>query len=469
MSIFDSLRLTLSGALGPAIEARGVASSNGSKPQTQSVAVIGLGYVGLPLAVLAQEKGWSVTGVDIDAEKVAKINRGVCPIKDDRLAKDLVRHPIAATTDPAAVAASAVIVIAVPTPVTEENLPDLQPLLAAIAAIRPYLAPGQVVIVESTINPGVMNEAVVPELKKRADLALDADGRADGIFLAHCPERINPGDPKWTVRNIPRVLGGYSAEGTARARQFYESVLDAPVTVMASVTEAEAVKILENTFRDVNIAFVNEMARSFAALGIDVTHVIAGASTKPFAFMPHYPGNGVGGHCISVDPYYMIERGRQAGFEHEFLTLARQINNDMPAYAVELLINGLKNRGIDPAQATVAVLGVSYKRDIDDVRNSPALDIIRLMQDRQLSFRVFDPYVPGQSTVASLDAALTGCQAVMVATDHAAFVSQLTGNYLAQKGITVIVDGKNALDADAIAASGIHYYGIGRSRLPQTG
>ncbi|HLD26126.1 MAG TPA: nucleotide sugar dehydrogenase [Candidatus Andersenbacteria bacterium] len=422
------------------------------------VAIVGLGYVGLPLAVLARAKGWQAIGYDINAEKVAQINQGVNPLADPELSEQLKHYPIEATTDPARVAAAEIIIVAVPTPVTAANEPDLHPLEQALQNILPHLVTDQTIVVESTINPGVMDEVVRPLLEERRDITL---------HIAHCPERINPADPKWTVRNIPRVLGAYTAEGTARARAFYESVLEAPVKIMGSPTEAEAVKILENTFRDVNIAFINEMAKSFAALNINILNVIEGAATKPFAFMPHYPGNGVGGHCISVDPYYMIARARQAGFDHEFLKLARQINDSMPAYTIELLEQALAQHGLSLETATIALLGVAYKKNVGDTRRSPALTAMRLLEKRGAAVRVFDPLVPAKSTVASLAEALVGSTAVLLACDHDELTAALTPATLAAASIKIVIDGKNALNAEDIARHGITYYGIGQ-RTAQT-
>jgi len=421
------------------------------------VVVGGLGYVGLPLAVLAQEKGWAVTSQDIDQVKVESISQGVSPLKDDRLAADLKQYPIKATTDYSVVATADVIIITVPTPVTEKKEPDLSPLKSALTGIAPHLKPQQLLIIESTVNPGVMDEIVMPLLNESTKIASD-------IHLAYCPERINPGDPKWTVRNIPRVLGGYSPAGIKLAQDFYSSVLEAPIMIMNSAAEAEAVKIIENTFRDVNIAFVNEMAKSFDALNIDIVKVIEGAATKPFAFMPHYPGSGVGGHCISVDPYYMIDRGQHVGFDHKFLRLARQINDSMPQYTVDLLAKGLTAKSLDLATAKIALLGLAYKKDVADIRESPALELRHIISQSNSNLRVFDPFVPSQSTVKSLDAALKNTDAVVLATAHTEFKNQLTAENLKAAGVKVVIDGRNALDADAIASSGLYYHGIGRSR-----
>lgn len=423
---------------------------------TKRLCVVGLGYVGLPLALLARSKGWDVIGFDVDEEKVKKITSGVAPFEDAYVASELLKSPLVASTDPSVIATVDVVVVAVPTPVTHDHMPDLKPLLSSLESILPHLKNGQLLSIESTINPGVMTEAVLPILQKRPELSL---------HVVHCPERVNPGDSKWSVRNIPRVIGGITPEATRAGKEFYESILDAPVKEMGSVTEAEAVKILENTFRDINIAFVNEMARSFDKLGIDVKNVIEGAATKPFAFMPHYPGNGVGGHCISVDPYYMIERGRQAGFDHKFLKLARDINNSMPEYAVSLIDRGVTATGLTAKPLEVAFLGLSYKKDIDDIRESPALEMKKLLEARSdIHLRVFDPHVPKLSSVTSLAEALSGAHIVILATNHTNLVEYLTPENLKTQGIRFIIDGKNALDADAIAEAGVLYLGIGRTR-----
>lgn len=433
--------------------------------QDKKLVVVGLGYVGLPLALLAAERDWDVHGLDVNEEKITAIQNGRAPIKDPKIEAELKKYPLEATNDPAIVANANIIVIAVPTPVNRKHEPDLTPLISAVTSIKPYLKAGQVLIIESTINPGVMDEVVVPLLTVDTSLAVDAETTSNCLYLAHCPERINPGDQHWTTRNIPRVIGGYSETGINLAHAFYTSILDAPVMKMNSVAEAEAVKILENTFRDVNIAFINEMAKSFAKLNIDITHVIAGASTKPFAFMPHYPSSGVGGHCISVDPYYMIERARQVGFDHAFLKLAREINNSMPTYTVDLMQQARADLKLSDA-TPVALLGLAYKKNIDDIRESPSLIIRQLLEEQSVPLHVFDPYLPQKSTVKSLDEALANQPIIILATDHDEFVQKLTPAACRKVNCQLIIDCKNALDGPAYAAAGIHYYGIGRKYLP---
>lgn len=428
--------------------------------QKNTLAVVGIGYVGLPVALLSQQKGWHVTGIDTNKERVDMVNAGKSPFEDEFTTNLITDHPITATTDFTVVQDADVVVVAVPTPVTDSHEPDLTPLKSALASILPHLQPGQLLSIESTINPGVMDEVVVPLLETREDLPLSGD---NALHVVHCPERINPGDKQWTIRNIPRVIGGYTPEATAAGKKFYESIVEAEIKPMASVTEAEAVKIFENTFRDINIAFVNEMAKSFDRLGIDVVHVIEGASTKPFAFLAHYPGNGVGGHCISVDPYYMIERARQVGFDHKFLMLARQINDSMPEYTIELMDHGVKKLGIK--EPTVALLGLAYKKNIDDLRESPCLDIRALLEQRGGDLRVFDPHVLKESTVKTLEDAVSGADVVILGTNHDEFTEAVTGKFLKKHGVKVIVDGKNALDDKDIEAAGVTYYGIGRSSI----
>ena len=449
-----------------------------------TLAVVGLGYVGLPLAALAQEKGWRVVGYDIDATRVADIQAGNIPFQDARLQSALAEHPIEATTDPEALKTADVLVIAVPTPVDSAAHPDLGPLTAAVRAVAAHAQRGALLSVESTVNPGVCEEIVAPLLQEHHRDVLSGD-----LDLVHCPERVNPGDTRWSVRNIPRVLGGYTPAATDRGIAFYETILEAPIRRMSTLRAAEAVKITENVFRDINIAFVNELAQSFDRLGIDVQEVIAGAATKPFAFMAHTPGCGVGGHCIPVDPYYLIEHAHEQGFDHRFLRLAREINKGMPRYTVERLKEAMGQGGPSATETReggaphapwpmpppgplrgvrVALLGLSYKRDVDDLRESPALEIQKILAEEGAEVITFDPHVPDRSTAPTLADALRAADAVCIATDHTAFRS-LTAADFHGTPVRTIVDGRNCLAMEAFAGSGIVYRGIGRElkELPQ--
>lgn len=417
----------------------------------KNVSVIGLGYVGLPLALLSAKKGYQVTGIDLDKAKVAKINKGLDPLGDEYIAKHIKDTTFHAVSDFSVIAESDIAIICVPTPVKNDYQPDLGPLKGAATSVAKNLKKGCLVIVESTINPGVCDEIVIPLIEKESGLKVNQD-----FDVSHCPERINPGDKTWNVENIPRVAGSSSAEGLRKTVKFYESIVDAAIKPMGSLKEAEACKVVENSFRDINIAFVNELAKSFTKLGINVKNVIDGAATKPFAFMPHYPSIGVGGHCIPVDPYYLIEYARGYGFEHELLSLARSINNSMPEFTVDQLIEGLNEAGLTPKGAKVTLLGLSYKANVGDDRESPSYKVIQILKDKGVNLRTYDPYFPDKSSAHSLDEALKAADAVILATNHKEFL-EIDFNDL---GIKVLVDGKNCLDKSKLSKQ-LVYKGIG--------
>ncbi len=400
------------------------------------VAVIGLGYVGLPLALLAEVKGYDVIGIDNNPQKIKNLK-------------------IKATSDFAETKDADIVIICVPTPVYKNRNPDYSPVKNACKSIAPYLKKGELVVLESTVNPGVCEEIVAPIIEKYSGLLVGE------FLLAHCPERINPGDDKWDVSNIPRVVGGWNRQSTQKAYEFYTSILSSHVKIMNSLKEAEAVKIVENSFRNINIAFVNELAQSFSKLGIDVVNVIDGASTKPFAFMAHYPGCGVGGHCIPVDPYYLIDYAKKNGYTHRFLSLACKVNEEMPSYTVSLLKRELKKQGKKMKGSTVAVLGLSYKANIADLRESPAEDIIKHLKKGGAAVKSYDPYVDGDSKIKNLDDALESVDAVILATNHKEFL-ELTPEMLVKNNIKIIIDGRNCLPKKDFINAGIEYVGIGR-------
>lgn len=428
------------------------------KSDVTSVAIIGLGYVGLPLAIHCATRGFKTIGFDIDEVKVAQLERREADFLADeeatlfKKAKDLKL-----TSHESDLRGVSAYIICVPTPVTRDHTPDLKPIESAARVVGRNLRRGALVVVESTVNPGVCEHVVLPILEKTSRLP-----RGDFLF-AHCPERINPGDSRWSVRTIPRVLGARDKESLDVALSLYRTIIDAAVLPMGSIKEAEAVKMVENAFRDINIAFVNELAMSFDKAGIDILNVIKGASTKPFGFMAHYPGCGVGGHCIPVDPYYLIRYGKENGFEHRFLITARRINNGMPHYTVRLLEGALRERRKKLKGAKVALLGVSYKADIPDMRGSPAVVIRDVLNRNGAHVRVFDPHVSHESTVRSLDEALDGVDAALIATDHTEFKS-LTPQVFERHGVPIVVDGRNCLDKEAFEDSDILYRGIGRGK-----
>lgn len=427
------------------------------KNSEKTVAVIGLGYVGLPLAVRTKERGYRVIGFDTNEEKIALINDGKSPIFEEFLDERIEKYHPEATSDPQKIQEADIVLICVPTPVDALHNPDYGPVESATRIVAQNLKKGALVVLESTVNPGVSEEIVAP-IFEQAGQVLGRD-----VYLAHCPERINPGDKKWNVTNIPRVIGALDATGLAIGLEFYQSIVDAPIRPMKAIREAEAVKILENSFRNINIAFVNELARSFAELGIDIKDVIEGAATKPFAFMAHYPSCGIGGHCIPVDPYYLVEYAKKtSGFDHKFLSLALEINRNMPAYTVDLLQDALNEVKLPMNGTRVGVLGLAYKANIDDMRESPALDIIKHLNEHHCVVETFDPYVLKDSTQKTLDGILGACDALVLTVNHTAFVDTLTPELLNKYGIRVIVDGKNCLDKALFKEAGIVYRGIGR-------
>lgn len=443
----------------------------------KTVAIIGLGYVGLPLALLADRKGYSVIGIDADKRRIKLISQKISPFVDQEVTSQLQNSNLQLSSDPTLISKVQTIVVCVPTPVDECCIPDLTPVLAASKSIAANLVKGQLVILESTINPGVCDEEVIPLIEKVSGKKCGQD-----FFLAHCPERINPGDPKWNVSNIARVVGGHDKESLKRAVAFYEDIIDAAIRPMGSLKEAEAVKVVENSFRDVNIAFVNELAMSFTKLGINVVNVIDGAATKPFSFMPHYPGAGVGGHCIPVDPYYLIEYAKRNGFNHTFLSAARGINRGMPAFTVDLLESELAELGMKIKGSKIAVLGLSYKPNVGDLRESPSIVILSQLEARGANIAVHDPYFTGYKdyqtsfnprrdpamfeSAKDMDASdlyglFLDADAVLIATAHRQY-KDLSADDFSQAGVKVVIDGRNILDKDSFEATPVRYRGIGR-------
>jgi len=421
------------------------------------ISVIGLGYVGLPLAAAISIKTkYEIVGFDINAANVKKIKNRICPIDDEQCAKDLKVIKFNVSFDKSILNNSDIFIICVPTPVLDDYTPDLEPVKNATLSVADFIKKGNMVVIESTVNPGVCEEVVKPILEKKSGLKAGID-----FDIAHCPERINPGDPKWNVYNIPRNIGSTRKESTKILADFYRSFISAEINEMPDLKTAEATKIIENTFRDINIAYVNELAKSFDVLGIDLLTVIKGASNKPFAFMPHFPGCGVGGHCIPVDPYYLIERAKKSGFDHKYLKLAREINNSMPEYTVDLLIEALNKQEKPLKKTKVGLLGLAYKSNISDLRESPALKIKKLLEKHQADLLIFDPFYTEMNNVETLDELLNSAYAIVVATDHSQF-KKITAEDLKKTKVEIVIDGKNCLNKEDIINKGIYYKGIGR-------
>jgi UDP-N-acetyl-D-glucosamine dehydrogenase len=407
------------------------------------VGIVGLGYVGLPLAVEFAKAGFEVTGIDVSEEKTRRVNAGdsyVGDVPSSVLAPLVKSGKLRATTDFAAVRDLDTINICVPTPLRKTKDPDMSFIVSSCEAIGEYFHPGMLVILESTTYPGTTDEVVLPMLSK-AGLAVGRD-----FFLCFSPERVDPGNPKYQTVNIPKVVGGCTPECTEMGRLFYSQALQHVVPV-SSTQVAEMVKLLENTFRMINIGLANEIAMMCGRMGINVWEVIDAAATKPFGFMPFYPGPGLGGHCIPIDPFYLSWKTKQAGIEARFIELAGYINGQMPHFVVDKVQNALNDAGKPVKGSRVHVMGVAYKRDIDDMRESPALDVILLLQRLGAAITYSDPHVPvlrldGQEIHACPQETAAAADCVVIVTDHSAFDYQGLVNRS-----RLIVDTRNALKA----------------------
>ncbi|HZO91561.1 MAG TPA: nucleotide sugar dehydrogenase [Chthonomonadaceae bacterium] len=352
--------------------------------------IIGLGYVGLPTAVAAARSGWHVLGFDIDAERVERLNSGashVADVSDDDLSALIRLERFGATHDMTRLAECDVVLICVPTPINQSKEPDLGPVIAAAQSVARALRPGQLIVLESTTYPGTTVEVVQP--------ILEASGLKAGqdFKLAFAPERLEPGNMRYKLTDIPKVVGGLTPECAQAAITFYGSFIKQIVPV-SSPTAAEMVKIYENVFRCVNIAFVNELALLCNRMGLDVWEVIEAASTKPYGFMPFYPGPGLGGHCIPVDPHYLAWKAKHYDFHVKFIELAASINDNMPYFVCNRVASVLNEHRKCINGSRILVLGVTYKRDVADLRESPALRIIELLSARGGNVCYHDPYIP---------------------------------------------------------------------------
>jgi UDP-N-acetyl-D-glucosamine dehydrogenase len=407
------------------------------------VGVIGLGYVGLPLAVEFAKAGLDVTGFDVDQTKVDLINKGTTYIPDvdaKEMQACVTAGKLRATSDMGKLAEMDVIDICVPTPLRKTKDPDLSYIVMAVDAVAAVPHKGKLVILESTTYPGTTDEVVQPRLEA-GGLKADVD-----FFLAFSPERVDPGNPQFKTANIPKIVGGTGPASTEMAAALYGQIVSQVVPV-SSTRVAEMVKLLENTFRAVNIGLVNEIALMSHNLGIDVWEVIDAAKTKPFGFMPFYPGPGLGGHCIPVDPFYLSWKARQNGFECRFIELAGHVNSAMPAYVVERVAEALNTAKKPLNGSRVHLFGVAYKKDVGDMRESPALDVLELLIKRGAVLSYSDPWVPtlqhGTHTFESVkeDAALKSKpDCVVICTDHTVF------DYEGMvRDALLIVDSRNAL------------------------
>lgn len=358
--------------------------------RNKTLGIIGLGYVGLPLAIEFVRSGYKTTGFDIDEEKVDRLNRGETYIKHinrDRIIKTLNSGLFMATSDFNKLKTVDCVSICVPTPLDKHKMPDLSFVINSTRTIRENIKPGTLVILESTTYPGTTREILLPILEKN-NRKLDKD-----FFLAFSPEREDPGNKKYNTRNIPKVVGGVSEESTKRAVELYNTIFDEVVEVSSSEV-AEATKILENTYRSINIALVNELKMILDRMNINVWEVIESASTKPFGFTPFYPGPGLGGHCIPIDPFYLAWKAREFDINARFIELAGEINTMMPDYVVMKTMNALNSQKKSISDSKILVVGIAYKKDIDDSRESPGIRILELLKEKGGEVSYHDPYIP---------------------------------------------------------------------------
>jgi UDP-N-acetyl-D-glucosamine dehydrogenase len=389
-----------------------------------NAAVVGLGYVGLPLALAYVDAGYRVIGYDVDPDKIEKLVAGrsyIGDVTDEQVAAAVAEGAFAPTTDPARLGEADVVAICVPTPLTADKEPDLTFLGDTAATLSAHLRPGQLVVVESTVYPGATRGFVLP-LLEQSGLAAGRD-----FWLAFSPERVDPGNKAFPLKEIPTVVGGIDAAAMELAAAFYEPVVTEVIKV-SSAEAAETSKLLENTYRAVNIALVNELKVMCDKMGLDVFEVIEAAASKPYGFQKFAPGPGVGGHCIPLDPYYLAWRARQFDHESRFVELAGRVNDEMPEYVVLRLEEALGERGVKLADARVLVLGVAYKANVDDLRESPALVVIDLLRNRGVDVAYHDPYAPALPRTRKYDFGLTSAEfepgavreydAVVIATDH---------------------------------------------------
>jgi len=357
--------------------------------KTAHVGVIGLGYVGLPLAVEFAKAGYKVTGIDINEDRIAELNRGenyIQDIDDQELADLVANKMLQGSTDFSVVKELDAISISVPTPLNKQKDPDISYIVSVMDAILSFLHEGMLIVLESTTYPGTTTEHILPKIE-----SLGYDVGKD-IFLCFSPERIDPGNPTWHVGNTPKVIGGVSPDCSIIGKAHYESIIKDVVPV-SSPEAAELVKLLENTFRSINIGLANEMAIMCEKLGVDVWEVIEAAATKPFGFMKFTPGPGLGGHCIPIDPHYLSWKMKTLDYKARFIELAGEINTSMPEHVVQLITKALNTNQKAVNGSSVLVLGIAYKKNIDDVRESPALDVMRLLEREGASVDYFDPYV----------------------------------------------------------------------------
>jgi len=418
-----------------------------------NIAVIGLGYVGLPIALEFAKKGFFVYGLDKNRRRVAALRKGnsyITDIASSDIKKALKNKRFCASAEEAVLRDSDVIIICVPTPLRKTKVPNISYIIEASRTVARYSRPGQLIVLESTTYPGTTRDIVLPILEK------GPLREGEDIFLAFSPERINPGDKRYTFARIPKVAGGVSTQALALTKRLYSKVIDKVIGV-SSVETAEVVKLLENTFRIVNIGLINEFAMLCGKLNIDAWEVVEAAKTKPFGFMPFYPGPGLGGHCIPADPLYLSWKARKVGFKARMIDLASTTNLSMPRYVVQKAAKLLSKAGKKISRARVLILGVTYKKDVKDLRESPALEIIEQLQKRGAKASYSDPHIP-YLKIGNIDLRDTKMKKsniekndlVILVTDHKGFDYKIIA-----KNAGLILDTRNAFEANGVTAEHI--------------
>ncbi len=416
------------------------------KSKTAKIGVIGLGYVGLPLSIAFAKAGFYVNGFDIDEKKVKSLMDGqsyITHINSEEIIKLLETHRFSPTTDFSKLEDTDCIIICVPTPLNKNRVPDLTFVFETTRTIAKHLRRGQLIVLESTTYPGTTDEDMLAILE---ETGLNA---GEDFFLAYSPEREDPNNKDFSIYNTPKVVGGYTEECLEAAKALYDTIVLRTVPVSSTKT-AEATKLLENIYRAVNIALVNELKMLFDSMGIDIWEVVEAAKTKPFGFQAFYPGPGLGGHCIPIDPFYLTWKAREYDFETKFIELAGVVNTYMPYYVVQRTMEALNDRGILLKNAKILILGLAYKKDVGDVRESPSLKLIELLLARGAKVEYNDPYIPKthkmrqydlkMDSVPLTEEALAGYDCVVVATDHSSYDYEFI-----EKNSKLIIDTRNAM------------------------
>lgn len=433
------------------------------KKRESTVCVVGLGYVGLPTAIFFAENGFNVIGVDVEEKKLTLINQGISPLGelglDERLQKVVEDGRLVATSDlPGATSDSDVILLIVPTPVTPSKDPDLSYIVRAGEDVAKGLGKGKLVVLESTVYPGVTEETLQP--------ILESSGLKAGVDfgLAYCPERYNPGDDAHSLEKVARVVGGITPEWAEITRELYQFIIEKDIRVLRNIKTAEAAKVIENTQRDLNIALMNELAMIFEKIGIDVMEVIDGASTK-WNFNAYYPGGGVGGHCLPVDPYYLVKKAKELGYHSKVIAAGRTINDYMPKHVFGLLTDALNDNERPVKNSKVVVLGLSYKENVGDDRESPSKELISELEHNQALVTIVDPYIEETGVYGTLESdvytALRGAHALVLMTAHQEFRELDFERVKELMKIPIIIDARRIYDPEKLRKMGFHYSGVG--------